>query len=652
MKRILSLIIVMIMISTAAIVPVGATADDKGAFKKKSVTAHIFKKDKTATLNCLFFDDMPNIPYVNAEEYLNQIYTIEFSTVDNRDGTYTVKNDNGEMAVDTVKDTVHFDCYEDLVYYDSVDANEEEDADYIDWDTDALDYQGKINSVDLDLGKYDLDLVGDSGKAYFPLSTISDIFSDTYLSAIYLDGEIYFIRSQDEEAYYDDSSVFRSLSRSKDITKYAYNELCFMIDYFYGRPSKAEISDEIKEKGLDAALDSYDSSTARAKELLRSDSLIDFCKGLMLLDNYFADGGHTMLGAGAILEINNNTDSDFSTELIKSLYSPDNPTDAMFAAPLLKLSNESSDQSTLSSAKDDAFEDLKSVKKWDDAEFFEHDKTGYFVFDEFKSAVVEPFKWSLDYADEHKYENFVVDLTTNSGGSQAVVFYMLSVMCGESAIYQYNTLTGNLYKEDPVIDRNLDGKFDDKDKDVKYDLNFAILTSHHSFSSGNMLPCLAKKQGVAIIGETSGGGTCALAMRYLPDGMSCYMSSDMVITYPDGTDVDAGAEPDTELDVSDSYERFYDFDKIDDGIDHFYNHKGAEPTEASTEKATEDTTEKPTEPSEPSEPTEASSNSSLSGRSIASDLTILYIIIGAMAVILIIIIILIVVLIKSSKKKK
>jgi hypothetical protein len=157
-----------------------------------------------------------------------------------------------------------------------------------------------------------------------------------------------------------------------------------------------------------------------------------------------------------------------------------------------------------------------------------------------------------------------------------------------------------------------------------------------------MLPCIAKKNGVAIIGENSGGGTCALSIRFMPDGSYYYMSSDVRITYSDGKDVDDGAAPDTALDTSDSYEHFYDFSAIQKGVEAFYEKKAKEPTEAPTEAPSEEGTQITDEP-------EPESNSAYAGRSIASDLLILYIILGAMAVILIILIILIVILIKAKK---
>ncbi len=247
-KRATSLLLSLILLICAAIVPASATAENNRKSQKKSVTTYLFKMDDTTKLDCLFFDDLPDVPYISADDYLNQIYTVKYTTTDHKNGTYTVKCDNGEMLVDVNKDTVHFDCFEDVLYFDSVDANEEESADYIDWDDDEFNYQGEKNALDLNLSDYHLDLVGENGKAYFPLYTISDLFSDTYLSAIYRGGDIYFIRTQDEEPYYDDSEIYDDLTREKSMIDFTYNELCFSIDHFYGKPPKSEIAEEIANR--------------------------------------------------------------------------------------------------------------------------------------------------------------------------------------------------------------------------------------------------------------------------------------------------------------------------------------------------------------------------------------------------------------------
>lgn len=642
MKKTISLALIILLLAVSAIAPLSPAAASKINYEKKEITAHLFNDKDSVQLSCLFLPTMPDVPYVSADDYLNQLYEIKFTTVDNRDGTYTVESDNGKMTVDTNKDTVHFDCYEDYVYYNSKLALESETSDYIDWEDD-LGYVGEKKSVDLDIGKYHIDLIGDNGKAYFPLYTVSDIFSETYLSAIYLEGEIYFIRSQESDPYYDTSALFESDERSRDVIDYTYNELCFAVDYFYGAPPKSEIARDVKEKGFDAAIKGYNDMTAKAQKLLMNESLTDFCMGLMILDGYFDDGGHTMFSSGIINAMYSAPETAFANVIKELIMSPDDGEASAAIAPIRSLLDKQTEKSELSDEKETAYKAYKSIKKWDDAEFLCSGKTGIFVFDQFKDAVVKPFKWSLDYAAKHKFNNFVVDLTTNGGGSEAVVFYMMAAMCGKCTVYETNTLSLNRFRQSPKIDVNLDGKFDEKDSKVKYDLNFALLTTKYSFSSANLLPCIAKAQGIAVIGETSGGGTCALSERFFPCGAYYVMSSVSMLTDEEGNDLDDGAAVDVDL-TSDSgdYERLYDIKSIDSAVKQAYANR----KEPVTEPATEQETEKP----DTKETEAAAEGAESSHRTVADDMRILWIILGGMALVLIILIVLIVILVKSSKK--
>lgn len=65
----------------------------------------------------------------------------------------------------------------------------------------------------VDLSKYGIDLVGEDGKLYLPLTTLSDLFSATYLAAEYVGGNLYFLKtmmeSQDEDGYFDRTPIFQ-----------------------------------------------------------------------------------------------------------------------------------------------------------------------------------------------------------------------------------------------------------------------------------------------------------------------------------------------------------------------------------------------------------------------------------------------------------
>ena len=65
------------------------------------------------------------------------------------------------------------------------------------------------------------------------------------------------------KSYVDKTSVYENDHRSQEIIALTYNELCFLMDKYYGAPSRSEI---------DRTLDEYSDNTRRAKELILSDS--------------------------------------------------------------------------------------------------------------------------------------------------------------------------------------------------------------------------------------------------------------------------------------------------------------------------------------------------------------------------------------------
>jgi C-terminal processing protease CtpA/Prc len=121
--------------------------------------------------------------------------------------------------------------------------------------------------------------------------------------------------------------------------------------------------------------------------------------------------------------------------------------------------------------------------------------------------------------------NILFDLSANSGGSNDMLSYMIDLMFGDNVFRGYNVLTGQ--DEYAVLhsDRNLDGVFDEKDDEVKYDFNYAVLTTRSSFSCGNLMPVLMQDHGAVLLGEPSGGGTCAIQISTLTNGGEYMMSS-------------------------------------------------------------------------------------------------------------------------------
>ncbi len=565
-KKIISLIMI-IAVLASCIIPASAAASSGGQ-RTKDITAYVFSMDDSKKLTCLFTDQLPSVPYIEVTDYLNTIYKIPFTAEKNADGSYTYADKNGSFIADPEKDTVRFDDYETVVFNDAKETEGLHPA-YIQNDSDYQ-HVGEITPADFSLKGYGIDLIEDNGRLYFPLTTIVDIFSSTYLSARYLDGSLYFYQPMDPNGvYFETKDYYDSLDREKDVVEYTYNELCFMMDHFYGRPSRCEFSPLIAEKGFDKALEA---TAPDIKQKLLSADRVEFFTGLLCLDTLMNDGGHTIMSMGAFTAMESHPESALAVALNKLMQDNSNPDYGTILSAAMNLTVRSMTVNQLIPIREESFARYTEVKKWDKCAYYEIGETGIFSFDEFLDEVVEPFKWSLDHAKDNGIKNFVLDLTVNSGGSSGVAGYMSSVICNNSEQYYKCITDGNRLKTQLVVDRNLDGKFDEADNDVKYDFNFAVLCTGCSYSCGNFLPCYLQANGVAIGGMTSGGGTCMEAFLNYPSDGSYAMSHMLMFTGDDGKDFDMGAQPDFGPDSAseEAFVELYDVNKINKGIAEFY----------------------------------------------------------------------------------
>ena len=575
--RIISLILSAALIFSA--LAVGVFADAAG-YVKKSVAAYIYALDKAETIDCLFTDALPGEPFIDAYDFLRHVYINEY-TISEDGGKISLTCEYGTMTADTVNDTVWID---DMYYFMFSGTNVEGtdlECDYLE----GVDFISSSDdtSVLFDLGKYGFDIVADGGRAYFPLSVINSLFTDTYNGAVYANGNIYFMHAMEDEDYFDNGENYDKLTREASIARYMYNVICFTFDTFYGVPSNAVLADSIAKKGFDRTLSEYDDNTRAAKELLLSTDLIDYFAAMFYLFPYLDDGGHTFVIHEPLVASWQYPDSEFTKRFteIMNAEEPASERDAM----IVKVVNEY----YLSFEADKPIYDgwdagsMESVQSWYDDSIMLHREgnTAMFTFDGFDNEVLEPFKWSLDWAKQNGIVNFVLDLTTNGGGSTAVLEFLLAMMLSartHSSIIEFvtrETVTGVRYTEVDRADLDLNGVFDERDDAVAYDFNFAILTSHMSFSCANTLPMLAKENGIAVIGERSGGGSCIVTEPVMCGGHYLFMSSNLKFVVESGADFDLGAELDFDLtesgaDGSIDYTGLFDLSKIGELVSSYY----------------------------------------------------------------------------------
>ncbi len=594
MKKAFSMMSIMLsgamVLAVVAPAPVSAVND---AIEKRSVTAYLFNKDDSKELECLFTSALPDVPYIDAADYLNVIYTTPYTESKNADGTVTVSCKDASMTIDAENDTIYFDVFESFVSQPTAANGTLFDVPYcLEGDSE---YEGEVKNLTLDLGKYGLDLIENDGKAYFPLTTISDICAVTYNSAEYINGVIYFFHSVDiagmQGTYFEDVMDYSIKTRTPENIRYTYNELCFVIDNFYGCPAKGRIASSIEEKGFDKTLDEFSDDTRTAKQLLVSDSMTDYLIGLCYIADDFFDGGHTMINLSPMVFYGRLQNTEIGQELMNEKSDTSRPHSKMLTDYLLRFLFNQMDTFSLPNKRSAELEKYELVKSWNEgsgSRFYKVGDTGVFVFDSFVNEAVYAFKWSLDYAAQNGIKRFVIDVSCNMGGSSAVILYMMAVITNNKyhdnkwSLRNLQTLTGNISSRTAELDLDLNGEINDLDKDVAYDFEFAVVTSKVSFSCGNLFPVLAKDEGIAILGERSGGGTCGLFVFTNPEGMSYTLSGYSKFINKNNEDIDSGAPLDYELTSkyvdSDGkeqtdYTKLYDYESMAALIDEFYASK-------------------------------------------------------------------------------
>ena len=589
MKKLLSSVsvtlVLVMLLSMAA--PMTAPAAGDG-ITEKDLTAHIYNMEDTETMKCLFKSSMPDMAFISTVDFLKHIYVDEPTEEKNADGTYTITNPKGTMVIDPQHDTIHFDYFEDFISAKPNVDGTEMDVPYL--KEYAPVNEGEINGLDLDLSPYKIDIIEYDGKTYFPVSSIGLLFSETYNTALYDKDNIYFIHTSDivmGTTYFKNTMVYDTLERSKDLVELSYNDLCFAVDKLYGRPAQAELAAMLEEKSFDETLDEYSDDTRRAKELLLSEKTIDYVLGTAYLGLVFADGGHTALNYPVVLAFL--TPGTAVYDELSELGDSEDFRDRQaveYTFRALSSGQRSAEMSELRSGK---YANYKLVNAWDDksaSKLYVAGDTAVFAFDMFINEAAYHFKWSLDYAKEKGIKRFVIDLSCNTGGSAAVVMYIMAMITNKdkdsytTSYRKIQTLTGNITRIDHDIDLNLDGEINGLDKSVYYDFEYAFITSGISYSCGNLLPCLARDAGFPILGERSGGGACSLFIGYTPETFFYTMSSYNKFITADNSDVDSGAELDYDLtkrvtddEGNDSidYSGLYDLEDISRKIDMYYD---------------------------------------------------------------------------------
>lgn len=574
MKKLIALFVSLCLI--AGIVPVVAESTAALEITGSEFPFYSDSNDTGMKVKLWFVGGANDLPYMDAKDFFElygnfcgtQRKQVSFSmkaegpivTVTRSTTDPEAKDNGATMVIDFDADTIDFPdynlfCYRkyavslvDMVTLDTMnDAGKPALVEKV--NTGAFMRYGK--ELVLNLKDYSIDLIQQDGLYLIPLQTLSDfLMPNTDLGGFYFNGQCLILSmdvSQCGDLYYSAPAG----ERSKALTEYGYNELCLMLDNFYGLKDAHQIESFAKlfhETGMEGALKDRNTKVADAAVY-------------RLITDFISDG-HTkwhafsyLAGSGEI------TARDVTREKIF----------------------EHRDRQKEARAK--AFpEGIPG--------YYEVGNTAYITFDNFyDTAGMSPD----DYYDAEKraaltdsdvfaliirsheqinrenspIENVVLDLSINTGGKDNVAVFVISWFLGEAAVSTQDTMTGAMCTTIYRADVNLDRKFDEKD--TVADKNLICLISPCSFSNGNFVPCMFKESGkVTLLGRTSAGGSCSVLNASTAWGTSFQISCPLRVSFlKNGSfyDLDRGADPDA---VLASPEKYYDREALTDYINSLY----------------------------------------------------------------------------------
>lgn len=576
---------------------------DGGAYTEKTVPV-VTKVAPDSKVTLRFYNDLPDVAYISAADFQSIVLPGSTMKVTHTGvGEYTLDNAGAKAVVNVNKDVFvssDFDAFTNMmdllqpgmanVYYDGMPFVRYK----------SIKYMPAVSTVTLDFAKYGIDIHADGkGAVYFPFATLADIYSDLFYHHAGFNGEKVVANTSVNEislARIDpdyNKTLLSKKTRSQSMADFAYRELCFAMDHFYGHPGRVALDASLKAKGMDRTLEEDLPAGRTIKKLLKSTNLAEYFVGMSGLNALYYDG-HTSMDISSVMGRDRSKYEDLVSE-VRGLQEKHKDVMDAIREGRSSMGGRYQDVMAIRTQRPECYETQDT--------YIKKGNTAVCVFNSFNTRAEDA--WNAYYAGkgpkpnindnkgdsmvifldalerasaDPEVENFIVDITSNGGGSADIVMAMTSLIMNKSYLSYDNPLTGQRSIVEYEVDRNFDGVFDKKDKKVHYDLNFGVLTSQVSFSCGNLFPSMLKDNGVPVIGETSGGGSCAIQAMCTADGFCFQISSFRSrLNTLSGENIDAGITPtipiandemveiegpnDMKIKVK-NYEDFYDIEEV------------------------------------------------------------------------------------------
>lgn len=501
------------------------------------------------------YEDSPELLLIDTQtayEFVFESLLNEFGefTMEETATTLTITRDNGAYCVlDFVADSIYFNNFDlfRVRFYDNM--SDILMSDYLDSQGNEI-YFKRVDATEiagepvlLNLAQRGIPMDIYEGKKYIPFQTVNDLFISPYELNYLVNSEAVFkltdgaLEPKLEELYYSAAPS----SRSEALAKYTVDELCLVLDLYYGLQEEHGVKSGFKQ----------------------------YLAGTGLLDD--------------LLSTNPSTASEALSSLLLG-YLADMHSDLLMASPYtgtpsIDYTNVKIDSSIMHYW--EIYDVLNAAREAAMPEgvdgYQEIGNTAYVTFDAFTFS---PERF-LDYSEDSKnvddtiglimyaheqinregspIENVVLDLSCNGGGYVDAGIYVVAWMLGYCDFHVMNPVTNCRSTTTYTVDVNLDGVFDERDSIA--DKNLYCLISPLSFSCANSVASQLKESGrVTLLGNTTGGGSCAVQLMTAADGSLFTISTSyQVAFFSNGSyyNIDQGITPHLPLTKPASY-----FDRV------------------------------------------------------------------------------------------
>ena len=476
---------------------------------------------ETLTSTIYFMNDTGDVPYVKFNDFYNSHYGLYWNSLN---ATQTkVGNDLyqyhcglGDLFINPTLNTIYTDSANS--FRTALAVNVANNTTFIanGIETNYISLNSKTKQVvergafSFDLGRYGIDIILYDETIYVPLQTFIDIFiNNNGLSFAYngknlydvsdfgntLTGDVSDANSLEYE-FYHDSPWYQQSTRETKLAQYTYNEFCFSMDNFYGLKEFRGITsfkDYFATNGYETDLKSTNSATYEL-------AMARFVGAWM----FEGHAGYTRVSP---YQQNNST--------VASTYSTarqSNPRYSLFTtqSALTQLRNNAGKGVGVSYSGSTAIITFDSFMKGRYWGTYTPDQFNYATWHKYDTEMF--FHKAFDEIGTHSgISNVVIDITLNGGGMLDAIPWLEAYLTDDPFTLIRTKTTGEISEVHFTVDLDRNGTKGEATDTYKNRYNFFLMTSNFSFSCGNAFPTFVKAGNMAtIIGETSGGGACAV----------------------------------------------------------------------------------------------------------------------------------------------